>query len=150
MFDARNGLSAEVLDELRSARQVMLALKDQQTAVLGYWLADDERLHAVVLPARVHRTAGCRFEDEQPLVIAAPEQDALWRGAARYLRPHQRIQVEWSLGWGGVNLSVEPPEHRLINIGPGGAQSTTLQLGRTVGPRIRRGQSTFRPYGQPG
>jgi hypothetical protein len=121
MFDARDGLSPEVLNELRAARQV--------------------------LPARAHLTAGHKIKDEQPLVIAQPDQDALWHAALSRLRPHQRVTIEWSVGWGGVSLSVAPPLR--ISIGPRGAHPGSLQLGRTVGPRIRRGQSVFRPYGQP-
>lgn len=149
MFDARNGLSPEVLDELRNARRVMLALKDRQTAVLGYWLADDDRLHSVVLPARVHLTAGHRLEDEQPLVIASPHEDALWHRAVSRLRPRQRVRVEWSIGWGGVNLTLDPPVSLLVDIGPAGPQASAFQLGRTVGTRIRRGQTIFRPHARP-
>jgi hypothetical protein len=35
MFDARNGLSAQVVEDLRRAGHVVLALKDRQTAA---WL----------------------------------------------------------------------------------------------------------------
>jgi hypothetical protein len=149
MLDARQGLTRQAVEELRRARQLVLALKDRQTAVLGYWLPDDDRLHAMILPARVHLTAGYRLEDEQPLVIAAPRDDALWWGAVSRLRPRQRIRVEWSIGWGGVSLTVDTPEHLLVSIGRGGPQLSSFQLGRTVGSRIRRGQTIFRPHAAP-
>ena len=40
-FDARSRLPPEVLDDLRRAHRVVVALKDRATAILGYWVKAD-------------------------------------------------------------------------------------------------------------
>ena len=41
VIDLRNGVTQEVLDDLRRARRVVLMPKGVRTAALGYWVEDD-------------------------------------------------------------------------------------------------------------
>lgn len=41
VYDARSGLTSEVLDRLRQAQRVSLAVKDRRTAVLGFWIGEE-------------------------------------------------------------------------------------------------------------
>jgi len=40
----RGGLTPDVLESLRRADRVSLAIKDNRTAVLGFWIADELRV----------------------------------------------------------------------------------------------------------
>jgi hypothetical protein len=59
VFDARGGLPEPALHELRHAMRLSVAVKDERTAVLGYWVPDPsvgeprpERFGAIVLSGR--------------------------------------------------------------------------------------------------
>ncbi len=41
VYDARPGLTSEVLDRLREAQRASLAVKDGRTAVLGFWIGEE-------------------------------------------------------------------------------------------------------------
>jgi len=41
VHDIRRGLTPEVLDSLRRAQRVSLAVKDMRTAVLGFWMGEE-------------------------------------------------------------------------------------------------------------
>lgn len=41
LFDARHGLTADVLEGLRRSQRVSLAVKDLRTAALGFWVGDE-------------------------------------------------------------------------------------------------------------
>lgn len=47
VFDARHGLTADVLEDLRRSQRVSLAVKDLRTAALGFWIGDELRVALV-------------------------------------------------------------------------------------------------------
>jgi hypothetical protein len=112
-FDARDGFSSEVLQELRSATRVVLALKDRNTAALGYWVViprpdqhDAEEFRLVVLHAHAMLTHGNAVSEEQPLVIVAAQDDLLWQEALKHVHPGNVATVQWAVGWAAVSLMV--------------------------------------------
>ena len=47
VFDARHGLTADLLEGLRQAQRVSLAVKDLRTSALGFWVGDELRVALV-------------------------------------------------------------------------------------------------------
>jgi hypothetical protein len=90
VFDARHGLSAEAISELRHADELALAVKDATTAILGYWVHEvgpnglpNERMGAVVLPSEVAPNAAAA-----PMRIQRAQLHGGWQGLVRgYLHP---------------------------------------------------------------
>jgi len=90
ILDARHGLPAQALDELRQATEVTLAVKDAQTAVLGYWVLEagpdgqpHERFGAIVVSSQVDPGTA-----PAPTQIARAPLSAGWQGVVReHLRP---------------------------------------------------------------
>jgi hypothetical protein len=121
-FDARDGLSAEVLHDLRAAHRVVLALKDTNTAALGYWTHPDqqvdEEFRLVILRARASPARGHEVSEEQPLTIAAARDDLLWQEALKHLHPGDVATVDWAVGWAAVSLTVR--KHTPKQTGPRG------------------------------
>lgn len=111
-FDARDGLSAEVLHDLRGAHRVVVALKDRDTAALGYWIKtehpdqqDSEEFRLVILHAISHLTHGLQVSDVQPLMIGVAQDDLLWQEALEHLHPRDMVIVQWAGG------PPPPPSH---------------------------------------
>ena len=157
LIDAREGLSAELLDLLGAADRVVIGLKDQRTAVL--WLGRDSDGCYAVVPAIVHRQPRAALVDEQPLVIDDARHDLYWRTAIDALRTGMVIAVEWALGWAAVSLRVgqrqpEPrcwqmSDYRSVTVrlpaadlwprlGPSGTRRTSYPLGVTTNRRRQR------------
>jgi len=112
-FDARDGLSSEVLQDLRGAHRVILALKDRGIAALGYWIKaqrpdqqDAEEFRLVILHAKVSLTHGHQVSEEQPLTIGVAQDDLLWQEALKHLHPGDVATVHWAVGWAAVSLTV--------------------------------------------
>ena len=61
VFDARNGLTRELIEELRSAQLVVLGLRDEWTAVAHIEFDQGQRARHIILPAVVHVTHGSRL-----------------------------------------------------------------------------------------
>jgi hypothetical protein len=110
VFDARNGIPAEALDQLRQASRIVLGTKDARTAVLGYWRpksADpdaDNRMGVLLLerygpgPASMAENDGLlrigfRESAVWPLTIDA-QQDERWRRILAMLQPGDLVQVD--------------------------------------------------------
>jgi len=116
-FDARDGLSTEVLQGLRGAHRVVLALKDRNTAALGYWIKthrpdqqDTEEFRLVILHAKASLTHGQQVSDEQPLIIGAAQDDLFWQEALKHLHPGDVAIVDWAVGWAAVSVTKHTPE----------------------------------------
>ncbi len=141
VHDARHGLPAQALDELRQATAVTLAVKDAQTAVLGYWVLaagpDDlphECFGAVLVPSQVDARSA-----PAPTLIARAPLSAGWQGVVReHLRPGDTPVAEvWD---GQLCLRIAPL--------PGAALASevvflhvrAMRRGRPVSRRWRRGQ----------
>ena len=89
VFDARNGLPPELIEELRAAQLVVLGLKDERTAVAQIECAKDQvqRVRTIILPAVVHITHGSRLSDEKLLIIRDAQHDLLWQQAMGVIGP---------------------------------------------------------------
>src|SRR5260370_40079290 len=102
-FDARDGLSREALQGLGGAHRVCLALKDRDTAALGYWIKtqhpdqqDSEEFRLVIPHANAsHLTHGLQIPDVQPLIIGVAQDDLLWQEALEHLHPGDMLVVQW-------------------------------------------------------
>ena len=104
-FDARDGLSREALQGLRGAHRVALALKDRNTAALGYWIKtqhpdqqDSEEFRLVILHANASLPHGLQISDVQPLIIGVAQDDLLWQEALEHLHPGDMVIVQWAGG----------------------------------------------------
>jgi hypothetical protein len=111
VIDAREGIPAEALDQLRKATRIVIGIKDARTAVLGYWRpesadadVDEDRMGVVVLtrygpgPAPMAgsvrvQTAHWRQSDVWPLTIDA-QQDERWGRILAMLQPGDLVRVE--------------------------------------------------------
>jgi hypothetical protein len=90
LHDARLGLPAQALDELRQATELALAVKDRHTAILGYWVLETgsdgqphERLGGVVLPSEVDASTA-----PPPMRVRRAQRHAMWQELVRHhLRP---------------------------------------------------------------
>ena len=159
-IDARDGVSAELVDMFKRADRVVIGLKDRQTAVV--LLAHGDNQQYVVLRAMVHVTHGAELRREQPLVIRDAQRDLLWRKAIDRLREGHVPMVEWALGWAQVCLQLyvgQPPEAsrttqyraKLVPIprmdaltgGLSGTRQTQFALGPTT---MRRRLRVGEPY----
>jgi hypothetical protein len=117
VFDAREGISAEALDELRAATKVVMAMKDARTAVLGYWRqnpdepgAADEQMGVVVtgrygpgpVAALVEGRTQLvgRWSSRVWLLAAGGEHDEVWRRVVAMLQPGDIVLVNSTRpGW---------------------------------------------------
>ena len=124
-FDARDGLSREVLQGLRGAHRVVLALKDRDTAALGYWIKtqhpdqqDSEEFRLVILHANTsHLPHGLQISDVQPLKIGVAQDDLLWQEALEHLHPGDRVIVQW-IGGPATAVSLAVVIHAPKRTGP--------------------------------
>ena len=110
-FDARGGLTSEVLADLRAAHRVVVALKDRNNAVVGYWIRkphpdqeEAEEFRLLILRAEASPTHGHAVSQEQPLSIEIAQADLLWQEALKHLRPGDVPTIHWALGWAAVLL----------------------------------------------
>jgi hypothetical protein len=162
VFDARNGLTRELIQELRSAQLVVLGLKDERTAVAHVEIDPGQRARYIILPAVVHVTHGSRLSDEKPLIIRGAQTDLLWQQAVDVMGPGDVATIEWALGWAAVSivfsrqprhpskltpsdsgrLTVQlPPKVVWSGVGPSGSRLRRYSLGHTALPsRWRVGQ----------
>jgi hypothetical protein len=96
VFDARDGVSADALEDLRHATQVALGPRSAREAVLGYWVPEGtggdhrERFGAILLRSRSHLPPGL-----DPVVLADLERND-WRRTAvlSQLRPGMQLNPE--------------------------------------------------------
>jgi len=117
VFDARDGIPAEALDQLRKSTRIVFGIKDARTAVLGYWRPqvtesdgeDDDRMGVVLLdryglgPASTmgndgHLRNAQREAAVWPLTIDA-QQDQWWGRILAMLQPGDLVRVDstrWS------------------------------------------------------
>lgn len=110
-FDARDGFSSEVLQDLHAAQRVVIALKDRDTAALGCWIRtqrpdqqDTEEFRLVILRASASVAHG--ISDEQPPTIGAAQDDLFWQEALKHLQPGDVGIVQGAVGWAAVSLTV--------------------------------------------
>jgi hypothetical protein len=162
-IDARNGVSADLVEELRRAERVLIGLKDRQTAVMA--LARGGQKRYVIVPAIVHITHGADLARERPLVIRDAQRDLLWRNAIDRLREGHVPVVEWALGWAQVCLQLHTrlpkASQRMtaaeyhaklvpmpqMDIWPAGGSSETRQTRYSLGPTtMRRRMRVGEPY----
>jgi hypothetical protein len=103
VFDARDGLQAEVLQQLMSADRVTVGLKDERTAVLGYWIRTAEndaleQLGVIVLPWTLgpEQPTARRKPIEPPWArvdIQQARDNPHWQRILSMLRPGDRLTV---------------------------------------------------------
>jgi hypothetical protein len=125
VIDAREGISAEALDQLRKATRIVIGIKDHRTAVLGFWRpqvtdsdeGDDDRMGALLLerygPGPVSRVGDdglIRFAHREsavwPLTIDA-RQDERWSRIVAMLQPGDLVLVDstrWSRRMPGLEI----------------------------------------------
>jgi hypothetical protein len=130
-YDARSGASADVVALLRGADQIVVGLKDRQTAVIQ--ATRSGAIEYVVVPAQVHPTPGALPEREQPLRIANAQRDLYWRNAMDHVRVGDVVTVEWSVGWAQVRFNLAHKGLFLID-----TRQTIFPLGATTTPRRHR------------
>lgn len=158
-IDARDGVSADLVETFKRADRVFIGLKDRQTAVVLLALGDVEQY--VILRAMVHVTHGAELQREQPLVIHDAQRDLFWRNAIDRLHERHVPVVEWALGWAQVCFRYlgRPPEilpatelrAKLVSIprldartgGLSGTRQTQFALGPTT---LRRHFRVGEPY----
>ena len=135
-FDARQGLSPDVLQDLRQAHRVAHALKDRHTAVLGYWIKvhspggqDMDELRAVLPPATVYAPANLDLSAKCPVIIDMSRGTAEWGKAIKPLRTGDVITLDWKEG---------PPERDVLAV-----DFRPVHLGRTWEVRLRRERATL-------
>jgi hypothetical protein len=133
LVDVRDGLTQEVVEDLRLARRVSLAIKDARTAALGYWVETTnsrgqpvEQLRIALLrcegvgearlpaqPARQPQGVVLMFP--RPLAplsgvlldVADAPHDVFWGRVVGLLRPGDVIRVgrDWSSGaWPALRI----------------------------------------------
>lgn len=118
VYDAREGISAEALDELRAATRLVLAFKDANTAVLGFWRqrpgepgAEDEQMGVVMLrrfgPMPYRNTKDLEliqpFDQRRPAVwpLADDAQhDPVWTRILAMLQPGDVVRLEAVMNFG--------------------------------------------------
>jgi hypothetical protein len=117
VFDLRNGLTQEVLDDLRRARRAVLMPKGDRTAALGYWIDEDgqEQLRVALfgsdglpwirVPPRAATPLelagasvrpvgrGHRFVRGVLMDIQSPQQDEFWTRFVSLLRPGDVLRL---------------------------------------------------------
>jgi hypothetical protein len=153
-IDARDGVSADVVEAFKRADRVVIGLKDRRTAVLLLARGDDQQY--VIVPAMAHVTRGADLDREQPLVIRDAQHDLLWRNAIERLREGHVPVIEWSVGWAQVGVCLHtrrPPESQrataneyraklvplsTIDVWPGTGPTGTRQIRFALGPTTAR------------
>jgi hypothetical protein len=145
VFDARNGLSPELIAELRAAHLVVLGLKDERTAVARIEVG--ERVRRVILPAVVHVTHGSRLSDEKPLIIRGAQKDLLWQKAVDVMGPGDVATIEWALGWAAVSIVFSRQARHPSKLTPSDFRRLTVPLPlKDVWPGVGPGNSPLRRY----
>jgi hypothetical protein len=97
VFDVRDGLTPEVLEDLRRARRVSLAVKDARTAALGYWV---EATDPPAKPVQEIRIALLRCEGvggqpgRAPQAVVSPPQGPVLRMVRRPLAPFSGVLLD--------------------------------------------------------
>ena len=117
VFDAREGISAEALEELRAATRVVMAMKDARTAVFGYWRQDpdtpdapDEQMGVVVIGRYGPGPVTTQVEGRTRLIgrwasrvwrlAAGGDQDEVWKRVVAMLQPGDMVLVNSTRpGW---------------------------------------------------
>jgi hypothetical protein len=136
VVDVRDGLTAEVLDGLRRADRVVLAVKGADTAVLGYWIG--EELGMALIASAVtrmllapHRVGSELTPDMRPamvhprspggvvLDIAHAREDEFWSRALGVLRVGDVLRVAHD---------AEAPSRAALQITSQGARVGSLRL----------------------
>jgi hypothetical protein len=153
-IDARDGVSADLVETFKRADRVLIGLKDRRTAVLLLARGADQQY--VIVPAMAHVTHGADFDREQPLVIRDAQHDLLWRNAVERLREGHVPVIEWALGWAQVCVWLytrRPPESQRVtaneyraklvplpalDVWPGTGQRGTRQTRFSLGPTTAR------------
>jgi hypothetical protein len=127
VVDVRDGLSEEVLDGLRQATRVLVALKSPLTAVLGYW-RDDELTIALIKNSHammIRPSAGPPIEPAPPyrpmrpvpsanviahgvlLDVHNAQADAFWSRVVGVLRAGDVVYVANELGRMALHIESE-------------------------------------------
>jgi len=131
VVDVRGGLSEEVLDGLRRATRVLLALKGPLTAGLGYWVDDELTIalirnsHAMVVrPSAPASSTGSSelMPVETARVLSSgvildvhdAQADAFWSRAVGVLRAGDVVFVASELG--RMTLHIESDGHRVASL----------------------------------
>jgi hypothetical protein len=78
VFDARNGLPAAAIDELRQATRLALLLRDGLQAALGYWI-EDRFAGVLVVRRRDAREALGKPSSSLPVRTLDTSASAVWR-----------------------------------------------------------------------
>ena len=144
-FDARQGLSAEALHDLRQPKRVALALsKDEHTAVLGYWVeaqnptgAGADEFRAVLLPAQVNGPTDQEMRKDRPVVIDLSRGSAAWRKAIEPLQPGDIVSVEWDWQAGSERPGL------VVDRSQPAVEFRSVQLYPMWEVRLRRGPSSL-------
>jgi hypothetical protein len=146
VFDARNGLQPEALQELAAADRVTVAFKDTRTAVLGYWhrragLDDSEQMGVVVVPSNRARVPLPPGKVADQVVgwwlradIRQAQENPRWQRILSMLRPGDSLCVGRDRASGRYQLELWVEDQLLA--------AFSLASFAARQPRARRAQQT--------
>lgn len=105
VFDAREGLPQEALEELKRAERITAAVKDAQTAALGYWLTEadqegesTERLGVILVQRQADPRASAGLKGSGLVLdIENAQQDQFWQWVVTMLHPEDVLRVKTGL-----------------------------------------------------